>query len=155
MANWLKSLILLMFIIMETQFILEWQLFLVPYLIQILKICMSIEMNQWLFWNSIMIIICGKYLHSIQYKNKTKLKSLSPLQGMIIPVIISNFIEDRYYFKLDEQNVSIFQTNFNESEKNSILKTFMILHKTGWVHGDPYVSQTIQSTCDRLISAIA
>ena len=86
---------------------------------------------------------------------KLSQKSLSPLQGMIIPVIISNFIEDRYYFKLDEQNVSIFQTNFNESEKNSILKTFMILHKTGWVHGDPYVSQTIQSTCDRLISAIA
>ena len=57
---------------------------------------------------------------------------------MIIPVIISNFIEDRYYFKLDE--LPIFQIDSNESKKNSILKTFMILHKTGWVHGDPYVS---------------
>ena len=65
---------------------------------------------------------------------------------MIIPVIISNFIEDRYYFKLDDQIVSIFQTDFSETKKKSILKTFMILHKTGWVHGDPYVSQTIQST---------
>ena len=62
------------------------------------------------------------------------------MQGIIIPIIISNFIEDRYYFKLEDENVSMLQTDFKESEKNSILKAFMILHKTGWVHGDPYVS---------------
>ena len=62
------------------------------------------------------------------------------MQGIIIPIIISNFIEDRYYFKLEDENVSMLQTDFKESEKISILKAFMILHKTGCVHGDPYVS---------------
>ena len=63
-----------------------------------------------------------------------------PLQGILIPVIISNVEKNTYYFKL-VSNKLITDTEFSHIQRKSILKAFMTLHKAGWVHGDPYVSE--------------
>ena len=62
------------------------------------------------------------------------------MQGTVIPIIISNVEKNRYYFKSDSDNL-ITEPEFSNIQRRSILKAFMTLHKAGWAHGDPYVSE--------------